>query len=115
MKTTVDITGAVTLGANAAFQEAGATNLTFDNTVNGNNPSGTPSPGQTVFYSRQQQCSWTCPDGSLYVFTALAGYVHAGSQAQADASVNPNAYAAAAVVREARPPQAIFDSINRPE
>lgn len=45
-----------------------------------------PTPG--LFFNAAQQCSFTCPDGSLYTFTVEPGFVVAGSQSLADTIAN---------------------------
>lgn len=44
----------------------------------------TTGPDPTFFFNSQQSCPFTCPDGTLYVYTVLPGYFVALSQAEAD-------------------------------
>lgn len=41
-------------------------------------------PQPNFFFNTQQSCPFTCPDGTLFVFTVLPGYFVALSQAEAD-------------------------------
>jgi hypothetical protein len=43
-----------------------------------------PGPRPPVFFNAQQQCQFPCPDGTVFIWTVLAGSVVAGSQALAD-------------------------------
>jgi hypothetical protein len=43
---------------------------------------------QQVFQSNFEQCAYTCPDGTQFVWNVNGGYVHASSQAQADSIAN---------------------------
>lgn len=41
-------------------------------------------PAPTFFFNAQQSCPFTCPDGTVYVYTVLPGYFVALSQTEAD-------------------------------
>lgn len=45
----------------------------------------TTGPDPVFFFNSQQSCPFTCPDGTLYVYTVAPGYFVALSQEEADA------------------------------
>jgi hypothetical protein len=45
---------------------------------------GKVDPGRTLYFNQTAQCGFTCPDGTVYYWTVLAGYFEATSQAVAN-------------------------------